>query len=774
METEILFLIMFFFCYCVVGCTQRMSKKGLLKHIGLQMSKVTPRKKLILKKFLKHRRMLLKTCDKLKHCENALNILKGRKQDIMIESYNSRYFRSLIESSFRNCKKDAKGRRWTLDDKLLALSIYKRSPRTYSYLCHLLVLPSVRTLQALLHKLPMKTGINADVLSQLKKSVQKMKPRDRNCILMFDEIALQKRLIYNENSGTVEGFEDFGSQGRTGKLADHALVFMIQGLAKRYKQPVAFYLSNSTTKTMVLQNIIVEVIKSLQNVGFKVVATVCDQGATNRGAVQYLASKVEKNPGTYFMVNGERVYYLFDIPHLFKSLRNNFIGNLLKWNGKMARWSNIESLVALDKRLFRMHRLTNSHVQPKGKTRMKVKYAVQTLSQTTAACLRTLARCSEGVTVVGASETASVVDDLDKLFDMCNGPSSKKNRKPRRSNVTKVSNHLERWGSMKKKLAELSFIRPNGTTFHPPCQKGFVDTISSLQCITRHLFDDEGFSILNLRQLNQDPLENFFSLIRQHGITNHTPSCTHFIAAFKSIIVANFSAPHNRGGNCEDDGGDLLNDLRELLNDEVVPFHSDSTPSVSHVSCIGSLTPAESEQSILLHLPDSTDDDDVELEKKLARLEHQPHVYIAGYIGKQLLKSHGTCAVCSDSVCVVNPGPEHIYVKEKEWTEGCLVYASQSLTQTVLDAMDIFTTKIAPDLHYYNIYQLCKTHIMTCDTSWILCTAHRETMTEKLFSVLARFLIFTECKRRNEVMREAAQPLTNKRHIAKFTVLRSD
>lgn len=56
-----------------------------------------------------------------------------------------------------NCPK---GRRYTLDDKILALSLYKTSPKGYRFLSSIFALPSKATLNIILNRIPFKPGIN--------------------------------------------------------------------------------------------------------------------------------------------------------------------------------------------------------------------------------------------------------------------------------------------------------------------------------------------------------------------------------------------------------------------------------------------------------------------------------------------------------------------------------------------------------------------------------------------------------------------------------------
>jgi hypothetical protein len=55
----------------------------------------------------------------------------------------------LLAAVIRNCRYKPRGRRWNFEEKILALALLKRSPKSYILLQSLFPLPSGRTLQAL-------------------------------------------------------------------------------------------------------------------------------------------------------------------------------------------------------------------------------------------------------------------------------------------------------------------------------------------------------------------------------------------------------------------------------------------------------------------------------------------------------------------------------------------------------------------------------------------------------------------------------------------------
>lgn len=110
-----------------------------------------------------------------------------------------------------------KGRRFTLEDKLLSLVLYKQSPSAYRLWKKIFALPSKKTLTNLLRMVPMQSGINPHILNSLKTSVAKMEPENRKCVMMFDEMALEAGLSYDVSTDVIYGFRDTGMFKYTGK-----------------------------------------------------------------------------------------------------------------------------------------------------------------------------------------------------------------------------------------------------------------------------------------------------------------------------------------------------------------------------------------------------------------------------------------------------------------------------------------------------------------------------------------------------------------------------
>uniref|UniRef100_A0A2S2PJV7 Transposable element P transposase-like RNase H domain-containing protein n=1 Tax=Schizaphis graminum TaxID=13262 RepID=A0A2S2PJV7_SCHGA len=100
-----------------------------------------------------------------------------------------------------------KGRRYSLQDKLLSLSIFKNSPNGYRFLSTIFSLPSKKTLNNLLNRVPFEAGINDHIIKNLAHQASKLKPNNRLCSLVFDEMAIDPSLTYSQKNDLIFGFE---------------------------------------------------------------------------------------------------------------------------------------------------------------------------------------------------------------------------------------------------------------------------------------------------------------------------------------------------------------------------------------------------------------------------------------------------------------------------------------------------------------------------------------------------------------------------------------
>ncbi|GLV46227.1 hypothetical protein CBL_20679, partial [Carabus blaptoides fortunei] len=491
---------------------------------------------------------------------------------------------------FRETSKAKKLRRFTIDEKTMSLSLLKQSAKTYDLLQKMFTLPSRRTLNKFLSKITLGAGINKRLFAVLKTNVRKMNPLHRTCSLMFDEISLSPQLQYNERLDQIDGFVDDGVN-RTQDFADHALVFMVRGVVKNWKQAVAFTFCESTTKSTLLKNLIKQTIAELQATGLNVISTVCDQASANCSAINQLIAETRaeyirrgddfKQKSNWFEVNGIKIIALYDVPHLLKGLRNHFA----KKNIVCTIQGDVVTDICID-----------------------------------------------------AKQTVQVVLFLDQLFDSLNSNSRNgTGGKPLTGALTANSEHWQFWKIACKVLNGMEFVDRKKS--YPPSLKNFPSTIRGIQEIFR-IARKVGAKYLCLRNFNQDPLENFFGMIRSHGLRNISPSCTAFTAALKTLTINNFMAKHSMGANCEEDVTEgAISTLRELLTnnsatDEESIEENYENPGLVNIS-----------------------EDNIEISN-----------YCSGFVIKTLKKITKKCAVCKSELESLQKGPQHAVISGREYT----------------------------------------------------------------------------------------------------------
>lgn len=677
-----------------------------------------------------------------------------KKSAKLIETISSPVLKEMVLSAINNKNRKPQGKRWTTKNKISALAIFKRSPKTYRYLQHIMPLPSVKTLQNILKKMPMEPGINKSVLNQLNLMADKCNAKDKYCSLLFDEIALKKRLVYNSATDKVEGYVDHGGKdGRNAELADHALVFLLQGMRKKFKQPLAFYFVKGTVSSQKLAVLIKEIIAEVKKTTFQPIATVCDQGPTNMGALKLL--REWHNGGeNYFEMDGHKIFNIYDVPHLFKSIRNNFMNHgTIQMEDKQGKWAHIQEVKEQNESFLYISKITSTHVQPKYRAKMRVKYAAQILSQTVAVVLKLLARAKENEhRSKELLDTGLIIEDLNRLFDFTNGPSGPNDvKKGLRENVSRKTEHIKVWAEYRKKLATLKFLTKNGTQAkNVKCVEGYITTLKSLRDIWEYLTKESDFKFLNLRQLNQDSLENLFGVIRQHSPTNRHPTCSSFMAALKTAVISGMTAPHSRSSNCEKDSQVLLTDFQELVFGKTVKENQLITPeeNVARVEAQKIQEPEESEVWPVLSLPED-DIEFFEMESQLTELADQPIVYVSGYIASVLLKKQN-CLSCKNCLSIEDPkdNPTYELIRLKEWWKEskCLTYPTVQLCNVVEKALEVFKKDVIPFMHNLNICQWTVTLFhANIDITW-LCDDHKQELANNVFVKLSLLFIRRQCQ----------------------------
>ncbi|TGZ56290.1 hypothetical protein DBV15_11737 [Temnothorax longispinosus] len=286
-----------------------------------------------------------------------------------------------------------------------------------------------------------------------------MLEKHKVCIFMWDEMSIQLKLTYDTRKDIICGLKDWGSN-RTGKIADHVLVFMLRGLKSGWKMPISYNFCNKQTKTAQLIRCIKDHVRLINNIDFHIVATVCDQGSSNVAAIKELLLHTDmkrnfkKRPQhETFEVDNAEIVALYDPPHLIKGIRNNLLTKDLTINCKNDKPIEIA--------------LWEEHIVENKIKKMRVKHATQVLSGTMASFIETVTKSKCSVSIdnkelkINTEEGIATTKDVhffNDLFDSVNGCEKviddyNKLRRP----VFDDSIHHEFWVSAKNELRKEYF-----------------------------------------------------------------------------------------------------------------------------------------------------------------------------------------------------------------------------------------------------------------------------------------------------------------------------
>ncbi|KAG8235941.1 hypothetical protein J437_LFUL015093 [Ladona fulva] len=183
---------------------------------------------------------------------------------------------------------------------------------------------------------------------------------------------------------------------------------------------------------------------------------------------------------------------------------------------------------------------------------MSVKLATQVFSLSVAAAIRTSYTIGE-LKLPSALLTAAFIESVNNLFDALN---SKSNYSKQPSCVRLDKENVKGMQSLQEGLRIMRNIkRKDGS--RPPCFDGFLLSVTSILASYQTM---GGHGIFTDR-FNQDPLENYFSVIRQKGKFNRNPMVKGFRTSYRQVSLQTLVKPP-KSSNCD------LDEYRVLPTEE--------------------------------------------------------------------------------------------------------------------------------------------------------------------------------------------------------------
>ncbi|XP_055839315.1 transposable element P transposase [Episyrphus balteatus] len=454
--------------------------------------------------------------------------------------------------TFSNMLTKPKSKVWDKDEKLLCQNIFYRSQAAYKFLRDGFEL-NMPHLSSLFRWAPVKNlqpGFENTAFPVIKARVSEMTGREKNVIMVFDEVAIRRDLVYNSHQDIIDGLEDSGFE-RTSKVGKNVCVFMIRGLFDNLKCVLNYFVSETNIKGSILNDIVKKNISDLNSIGLNVLGIVCDQGSNNRNCFKCLGAIDVEKP--FFFLNENKIFTFYDFPHLLKNLRNLLIcQDILTPDGKVS-FDVVRELYDIEKdNVAKMcPNLTEKHINSSAFDKMRVSLVTQVISRTTVAAIRTLVETKKlkKTSNTVALSTASFFEQFDKLMD-CMNSGSLFDKNPFKSAIQEgnaVYKHIEDSLQYVKEIQRLNDL---GSFHHI---YGIRHTLNAtLGLYHKMTSSDQSITYILTKRLNQDVAENLFSVVRAMGGNNKSPSVYELNILLAKVMSSRLlqCTPHS---NCLDD-----------------------------------------------------------------------------------------------------------------------------------------------------------------------------------------------------------------------------
>lgn len=488
--------------------------KKLLRENNILQKKVNN-----LKKLLKMERTTIGSLKKIHKKKNIHNNKPINVHSIFEElKFSSENSKSVVSMQLLHKKR----KKWLINEKKIALSLYYKSPATYKFMRkNDIILPGESTIRRWLNSINYSTGFPPKYMEQIKLKISGMKGNEKKCAILLDEVSIMKYIEYNKILDEIEGFEDLGTLGRSNKLGSQALVFMVRGIYKNWKFPLCYFFTGSGVKGDDLIKIVKNCVEKILNLDLLPTCIICDQGTQNQRMFKLLGG-TDEDPST--IIHNIKLFLIYDMPHLIKSLRNNLLnGDFEVSENKIVSINDIKTAYNIDvKNIARaMVKITPTHLAPNPFQKMNCKLAIQLFSHSVSAAIKTCIATGE-LKSSTAHNTANFIDIVNNMFDSANSKhiyDLNPNRRPMCDRNPQVLNNLENANSIFKNARKICHKTNKIST--PPCFVGILWTTTAI----RQLYESEKLEIMNdnpkqeyflmTNRLTQDALENFFSIMRQ-------------------------------------------------------------------------------------------------------------------------------------------------------------------------------------------------------------------------------------------------------------------
>lgn len=106
---------------------------------------------------------------------------------------------------------------------------------------------------------------------------------------------------------------------RSPDRVNSVLAFMLRGIRRKWKQPIAFFFTKSSTPWMKPYNMLKSCIDNVQQTCLEIVSITTDQGPNFCKVFKEMKCSSDR---PFIEIDNRKIYVMPDVPHLIKSTRN--------------------------------------------------------------------------------------------------------------------------------------------------------------------------------------------------------------------------------------------------------------------------------------------------------------------------------------------------------------------------------------------------------------------------------------------------------------------
>lgn len=335
-------------------------------------------------------------------------------------------------------------------------------------------------------------------------------------------MSIKANLFYDRSKDYVIGLAINDSRQKHFKPSLTVCVFMLRGLFQKWKQPLVYFFVHTSCPAESLNRNLNVAVEKVSSIGLHVCGVTSDMGSNNL--------KLAK------LLHIQHLFFIFDVPHVIKALRNMLLTLDFYYNGKRISWQYIRDFYNLDKNfpVKATHKLTDSHIKPTNFEKMKVKLATQVFSNSVYVGM-TFYMAFNRLPVV-ATETAKCIERVDKLFDILNSAETLASKKYNAAfKNEEFQNHFLTDCLLFLEKLEIRDKCNINITNKIKFINSLKVSINSTLGLFQYLKTNAGFDYLFTKKLNQDCLENHFGQIRRANANCVNPSPVQFQRTFRKL-----------------------------------------------------------------------------------------------------------------------------------------------------------------------------------------------------------------------------------------------